>query len=286
MTDTPCSPKSRLDPGMFEHIQRLEAWVPPLPSVQDGGPWIRRAAIARSSATCLQRCPIPLSGRPKMLHPVISHVLTRALKGFPGGSVVKNPPATQEMQVRSLPWRRKWQPTLVFLPGKYHGQRRAAGSGPWGSQKKSNRTQWRNEQQQRTLSSPWSKSPEMVSTTPFFKYPQGGRDSYRLTRVLSGRLIYQWNHNHFFLITHHVARNTPTMLQKLLPLIFIATQGVRHACPYFKNASTEAQKSYEMQWLQNHLAGVAVTVLRRKRINGRTDGEIDRQTNRHRWQTR
>ena len=22
-----------------------------------------------------------------------------------------------------IPWRRKWQPTLVFLPGKLHGQR-------------------------------------------------------------------------------------------------------------------------------------------------------------------
>ena len=22
-----------------------------------------------------------------------------------------------------IPWRRKWQPTFVFLPGKFHGQR-------------------------------------------------------------------------------------------------------------------------------------------------------------------
>ena len=39
---------------------------------------------------------------------------------------VKNPPAmqeTQEMQVLwtgKMPWRRKWQPTPVFLPGKSH----------------------------------------------------------------------------------------------------------------------------------------------------------------------
>ena len=25
--------------------------------------------------------------------------------------------------VRKIPWRRKWQPTLVFLPGKSHGQK-------------------------------------------------------------------------------------------------------------------------------------------------------------------
>ena len=29
-----------------------------------------------------------------------------------------------------FPWRRKWQPTLVFLPGKSHGQRSLIGS--WG----------------------------------------------------------------------------------------------------------------------------------------------------------
>ena len=49
---------------------------------------------------------------------------------FPGGSVVKNLPAMQETQrsrlnpwVWKIPWRRKWQPTPVFLPGKSHGQR-------------------------------------------------------------------------------------------------------------------------------------------------------------------
>ena len=34
-----------------------------------------------------------------------------------------------------MPWNRKWQPTPVFLPGKFHGQRSLAGCGPWGSQK-------------------------------------------------------------------------------------------------------------------------------------------------------
>ena len=30
------------------------------------------------------------------------------------------------------PWRRKWEPTPVFLPGKSHGQRSLAGCSPWG----------------------------------------------------------------------------------------------------------------------------------------------------------
>ena len=29
--------------------------------------------------------------------------------------------------VRKVPWRRKWQPTPVFLPGEFHGQRSPAG---------------------------------------------------------------------------------------------------------------------------------------------------------------
>ena len=58
---------------------------------------------------------------------------------------VKNPPAKQETQVRSLdqedPWRREWQPTPVFLPGISHGQRSLAGYHPWG-RKESDTTGW------------------------------------------------------------------------------------------------------------------------------------------------
>ena len=34
--------------------------------------------------------------------------------------------------VGKIPWRRKWQPTLVFLLGKSHGQRSLVGYSPWG----------------------------------------------------------------------------------------------------------------------------------------------------------
>ena len=30
-------------------------------------------------------------------------------------------------------WRRKWQPTPIFLPGEAHGQRTLVGYSPWGS---------------------------------------------------------------------------------------------------------------------------------------------------------
>ena len=37
--------------------------------------------------------------------------------------------------VQKIPWRRKWQPILVFLPGKCHGQRNLARYSPWGSKR-------------------------------------------------------------------------------------------------------------------------------------------------------
>ena len=58
-------------------------------------------------------------------------------KGFFGGSVGKEPVynAGDCLQCRicgfnpgvaKIPWRRKWQPTSVFLPEKSHGRRRFA----------------------------------------------------------------------------------------------------------------------------------------------------------------
>ena len=58
---------------------------------------------------------------------------------FPGGSEFKNPPAVQEIQVRSLsleiPWRREWLHTPVFLPRKSYGQRILVGYSLWGHKK-------------------------------------------------------------------------------------------------------------------------------------------------------
>ena len=33
--------------------------------------------------------------------------------------------------VRKIPWRRKWEPTPVFLPGKFHRQKSLAACSPW-----------------------------------------------------------------------------------------------------------------------------------------------------------
>ena len=50
---------------------------------------------------------------------------------FPGGSDGKKS-ACKEGDLHSVPWRRKWQSTPVFLPGKSHGWRSLAGYSAWG----------------------------------------------------------------------------------------------------------------------------------------------------------
>ena len=34
--------------------------------------------------------------------------------------------------IGKIPWRRKWQPSSVFLPVEFHGQRSLTGYSPWG----------------------------------------------------------------------------------------------------------------------------------------------------------
>ena len=59
---------------------------------------------------------------------------TLGQKGFPSGSVVESACRHRRHKrgefnpwVGKIPWRGKWQPTPVFLPGKFHGQRTLVG---------------------------------------------------------------------------------------------------------------------------------------------------------------
>ena len=59
---------------------------------------------------------------------------------FPGGSEVKAS-ACNARDLGSIPglgrspWRRKWQPLPVFLPGESHGRRSVVGYSPWKTEK-------------------------------------------------------------------------------------------------------------------------------------------------------
>ena len=69
---------------------------------------------------------------------VIPHLLNPV--GFPDGTSGKESACQCRRHkrcgfnpwVRKIPWRKKWQPTPVFLPGESYGQRSLAGYSPWG----------------------------------------------------------------------------------------------------------------------------------------------------------
>ena len=65
--------------------------------------------------------------------------------GFPGGSVVKNPPAMQETWSGSLSQKDSLEKEMTthssILPGKSHGQRSLVGYSPWG-RKELDTTEW------------------------------------------------------------------------------------------------------------------------------------------------
>ena len=88
-------------------------------------------------ALCLVRTKkkkISCQGPPSLVRKRLNQIIIfyHGKQGFPGGSVVKNPPAKAVDNSLKITWRRKWQSTPVLLPGKSHGQRSLAGYSPWG----------------------------------------------------------------------------------------------------------------------------------------------------------
>ena len=103
----------------------------------------KRGTCAPKRGQCAPSCPSTLRGWgyvPACGHlPHVTHSRwsTRAqcglLKvGFPAGPDSKESArsAGDLSSSGKIPWRRKWQPTPVFLPGKFHGQRSLAGYSP------------------------------------------------------------------------------------------------------------------------------------------------------------
>ena len=56
----------------------------------------------------------------------LASLVGQMVKNLPGSA--RDPGSIPE----KIPWRREWQPTPVFLPGKFHGHRSLVGYSPWG----------------------------------------------------------------------------------------------------------------------------------------------------------
>ena len=97
---------------------------------------------------------------PQFIPPALLMVGKDLWRGFPDGSVVRNPPANAgdmgliPESIRKIPWRRKWLPTPVYLLGKCRGQRSLAGYSPWGHRRVRNNLATK-QQQQRSLERFW-----------------------------------------------------------------------------------------------------------------------------------
>ena len=82
-----------------------------------------------------------------------THMVFRKSQRYnsPGGSVVKGPPADAGDKSSipgsgRSPWRRKQQPTPVFLPGKSQGQSSLTSYSPWGGKSQTRCSDWRTSQ--------------------------------------------------------------------------------------------------------------------------------------------
>ena len=84
-----------------------------------------------------EACPLHFHYHLPLSHPFFWSLLLLTPWASQVARVVKNPP-TNAGYTGSIPgsgrfpWRRKWQPASVFLPGKFHRQRSLVGYSPWG----------------------------------------------------------------------------------------------------------------------------------------------------------
>ena len=93
-------------------------------------------------------------------------------------------------------WRRKWQPTPVFLPGESHGQRNLVGCSPWVAQSDTTEASWR-QQQSVQFSSVQSLSSVQLFVTPWTAAHQASLSiisSWSLLKLMSIESVMPSNH--------------------------------------------------------------------------------------------
>ena len=111
--------------------------------------------------------------------------------GFPGGAVVNNPPANagDARDAGSIPGSGRSpgvgnsNPTPVFLPGRFHGQRSRAAYNPWSSQELDATEQLNTNDLNATLHPRQSLSPPLIDS--LISNASDGEDRETLWRVRS-----------------------------------------------------------------------------------------------------
>ena len=137
MVQETTSPKSRCQQGWFL-LQDLRE-KPSHGSLLVSGGGRKSLAVAVS----LPSLPWPWQGLLRRTTVIGFRAHPNPIWGIPGGASVKKPICQCRRHKRPgfdpwvgrIPWRRAWQPTLVLLPGKSHGQRSLAGYSPQGHKK-------------------------------------------------------------------------------------------------------------------------------------------------------
>ena len=122
----------------------------PLPTLTPVGSWLSRprlelSVISKLNSKFLEGMSVlflsVLSIYSAMLYKALIHSTKfsgylRASRTSLQAQTVKRLPTMQDTRfnpwVGKIPWRRKWQPTPVLLPGKFHGRRILVGYSPWG----------------------------------------------------------------------------------------------------------------------------------------------------------
>ena len=118
-------------PGGWQASERSGGWLARAASFRTAPKSLKDPALAHLGCHSSMQVPWPHFS-PAEPDPGTSLVATASLVA----QMVKNLPAIQETQVRSLdgkiPWRKEWLPTPVVLPGESHGQRSLVGCRLWG----------------------------------------------------------------------------------------------------------------------------------------------------------
>ena len=132
--------------------------------------------------------------------------------------------------VGKMPWRRKWQSTPVFLPGKSHGWRSLVGYCPWG---------------RKELGDDWATSLHFIYPCRPFSSPQNSL-LFPSETTLSRKSVF---HQQFIWGIFHNLHSSASFLKRLYII-----------SPYGHSRTDWARGALTFRWADKALAGVWLKV--------------------------